>query len=81
MLEIKSLRKNFESGTEALKGVDLKNLNQGMFSIYLAQAVKSTKIEITGRLERYRDFVFISDVVDALMLIPKSKKNWIKSND
>ena len=35
------------------------------------------KIEITGRLERYRDFVFISDVVDALMLIPKSKKNWI----
>ena len=24
MLEIKNLRKNFESGTEALKGVDLK---------------------------------------------------------
>jgi|TARA_Y100000294_G_scaffold1433_1_gene1792 UDP-glucose 4-epimerase len=58
-------------------GQDLKNLNQGMFSIYLAQAVKLNKIKITGRLERYRDFVFISDVVDALMLIPKSKKNWI----
>ena len=30
MLEIKSLRKNFESGTEALKGVDLK-VNKGEF--------------------------------------------------
>jgi len=30
MLEIKSLRKNFESGTEALKGVDLK-INKGEF--------------------------------------------------
>jgi len=30
MLEIKALRKNFESGTEALKGVDLK-INKGEF--------------------------------------------------
>ena len=30
MLEIKSLRKNFESGTKALKGVDLK-INKGEF--------------------------------------------------
>ena len=30
MLEIKNLRKNFESGTEALKGVDLK-VNKGEF--------------------------------------------------
>ena len=30
MLEIKNLRKNFESGTEALKGVDLK-INKGEF--------------------------------------------------
>ena len=30
MLEIKSLRKNFKSGTEALKGVDLK-INKGEF--------------------------------------------------
>jgi phosphonate transport system ATP-binding protein len=30
MLEIKNLRKNFESGTEALKGIDLK-INKGEF--------------------------------------------------
>jgi len=58
-------------------GQDLKNLNQGMFSIYLAQAIKSKKIKITGSLNRYRDFVFISDVVDALILPPKNKKIWI----
>ena len=30
MLEIKNLRKNFENGTEALKGVDIK-INEGEF--------------------------------------------------
>jgi len=58
-------------------GQDLKNLNQGMFSIYLAQAIQSNKIKITGSLQRYRDFIFISDVVDALIKIPKKQTNWI----
>jgi len=58
-------------------GQDLKNLNQGMFSIYLAQAIKLNKIKITGSLQRYRDFIFISDVVDALTKSPKNKKDWI----
>ena len=52
----------------------LKNLYQGMFSIYLAQALKGNKIEVTGSLKRYRDFVYISDTISALMINPKSKK-------
>ena len=58
-------------------GQDMKNLNQGMFSIYLAQAMRNKKINVTGSLNRYRDFVYITDAVKALLIKPKNKKNWI----
>tara|TARA_Y100000590_G_scaffold461217_1_gene622280 strand:- start:2888 stop:3811 length:924 start_codon:yes stop_codon:yes gene_type:complete len=58
-------------------GQDMKNLNQGMFSIYLAQAIKNNKINITGSLNRYRDFVYIADTVKALLINPKKNKNWL----
>ena len=45
-------------------GQDLKNLKQGMVSIYLAQALKNKKIVVKGSLNRFRDFVHIDDVVD-----------------
>ena len=44
-------------------GQDLQNLRQGMVSIYLAQAVQQGKIVVKGNLERFRDFIFIDDVV------------------
>lgn len=46
-------------------GQDLNNLRQGMVSIFLAQAVKNGKIEVKGNLSRYRDFIYIDDVVEA----------------
>jgi len=46
-------------------GQDLNNLRQGMVSIFLAQAVKTGKIEVKGNLSRYRDFIYIDEVVDA----------------
>ena len=46
-------------------GQDLSNLRQGMVSIYLAQAINSGRIEVKGGLERFRDFIFIDDVVEA----------------
>ena len=46
-------------------GQDLRNLRQGMVSIYLAQAMVSGRIEVKGGLERFRDFIFIDDVVEA----------------
>lgn len=46
-------------------GQDLANLRQGMVSIYLAQAFKTGKIEVKGSLSRYRDFIYIDDVVEA----------------
>jgi UDP-glucose 4-epimerase len=45
-------------------GQDLTNLRQGMVSIYLAQAINSRKIEVKGNLSRYRDFIYIDDVVE-----------------
>jgi UDP-glucose 4-epimerase len=46
-------------------GQDMKNLRQGMVSIYLAQALTSKHIVVKGSLERFRDFIFIDDVVEA----------------
>lgn len=46
-------------------GQDLSNLRQGMVSIFVAQALKSGNIEIKGSLSRFRDFIYIDDVVEA----------------
>lgn len=46
-------------------GQDLDNLRQGMVSIYLAQAARSGNIHVKGSLDRFRDYIFIDDVVEA----------------
>jgi UDP-glucose 4-epimerase len=48
-------------------GQNLENLMQGMASIYLAQAMKDKHIHSMGSKDRYRDFVYIDDVVDAFL--------------
>lgn len=47
---------------------DLTNLRQGMASIYLAQALSGNEIKVTGSFDRYRDCVYIDDVVEALKM-------------
>jgi UDP-glucose 4-epimerase len=49
-------------------GQDFKNLRQGMASIYMAQSITGKQIKVTGSFDRYRDFVYISDVSNALAL-------------
>ncbi len=46
-------------------GQDLTNLKQGMVSIFIAQAIESKKILVKGSLQRFRDFIYINDTVDA----------------
>jgi UDP-glucose 4-epimerase len=46
-------------------GQDLSNLRQGMVSIYLAQALASGRVQVKGSLTRFRDFIYIDDVVEA----------------
>lgn len=48
-------------------GQNMENLRQGMVSIYLAQALKNKHILVKGSADRYRDLVYIDDVVDAFV--------------
>lgn len=52
-------------------GQDLENLRQGMVSIFLAMAIRDNRIEVHGSLDRYRDFVYIDDVVGTWVNILK----------
>jgi len=48
-------------------GQNLQNLRQGMVSIYLSQMLNNNHIHVKGSAERYRDLVYIDDVVDAFI--------------
>ena len=52
-------------------GQDMKNLRQGMASIFMAQALMGKEILVTGSLKRFRDFIYIDDVVSALCMAIK----------
>ena len=45
-------------------GQNMSNLRQGMVSIYLAQALSTSHILVKGSPHRFRDFIYIDDVVD-----------------
>lgn len=49
-------------------GQNLAHMKQGMASIYLAYILKKKPVLVKGSLERFRDLVFIDDVVDAWLL-------------
>lgn len=56
---------------------DFLNLKQGMLSIYLYQAYKYGKIEITGNTKRFRDFIYIDDVIKSILAIIKSEYDLV----
>lgn len=58
-------------------GQDYYNLKQGMASVYITMAITRDVIEVTGSFDRYRDFVYIDDVVAALVLPIANTKQWI----
>jgi len=44
-------------------GQDLEDFKQGMISIFLGQALKGKNITVKGSENRFRDFIYIDDVV------------------
>jgi UDP-glucose 4-epimerase len=46
-------------------GQNLANMKQGMVSIYLAYLLDHEKLLVRGSPERFRDFIYVGDVVDA----------------
>lgn len=50
-------------------GQNLENFQQGMTSIYLSQALRYKHIHVKGSSERYRDLIYIDDVVNAFITL------------
>jgi UDP-glucose 4-epimerase len=48
-------------------GQNLNNLRQGMVSIFLIMALRDKKVHVKGHADRFRDFVYIDDVVEAFL--------------
>ena len=46
-------------------GQNMENMKQGMVSIFLSQALKHRKIQVKGSKDRFRDMIYIDDVVEA----------------
>ncbi len=61
-------------------GQDMVNLKQGMVSIYLSQALVNKKIIVKGGINRFRDFIFIKDVVDIWFMATVSKHKNLSLN-
>ncbi len=55
-------------------GQDMANLRQGMVSIYVAQAVKNKNIEVKGSVDRFRDFIYIDDIVETWFRLSNEPK-------
>lgn len=59
-------------------GQDPKNVNLGMISIFLNMAKKDPNIRLKGSIKRFRDFIYVDDVVEAWHKLALDKKNHNK---
>ncbi len=57
-------------------GQNMKNLRQGMVSIYLAQLMKEPQIIVKGAMDRFRDFIYIDDCVDFVTRILHEERSY-----
>jgi len=48
-------------------GQNMENLKQGMVSIFLAQMLNNRHIHVKGSEDRFRDFIYIDDVIEAFL--------------
>ena len=55
-------------------GQNLIDDKQGMVSIYLSSLIRKNKIIVKGSLNRYRDLIYIDDVVDIWIEAISNKK-------
>ncbi len=60
-------------------GQNMENLRQGMVSIYMAYILKGEEILVKGSPDRYRDLVYIDDVIDAYMMCLENTNSYGKA--
>ena len=56
-------------------GQNMSNLRQGMISIFMSQMINQRKIRVKGSSLRYRDFIYIDDVVEYFIRCLNNKKS------
>ena len=56
-------------------GQDLSRKDQGIVSIFLDLIRYNNKIVVNGSLKRFRDLVYIDDVINSLALLIRNQKN------
>ncbi|MCX5855336.1 MAG: NAD-dependent epimerase/dehydratase family protein [Deltaproteobacteria bacterium] len=59
-------------------GQNLENKNQGMVSIYLSYMLGNSPIVVKGLPTRFRDFIYIDDVINAWMKAQKAAEAYGK---
>lgn len=52
-------------------GQNMSNMRQGMVSIFVQQALSNNEIIVKGSKDRFRDFIYIDDVVEGLCELEK----------
>ena len=57
-------------------GQNMKNLRQGMVSIFLTQLLKQDKVIVKGPLDRFRDFIYVDDSVDFVVNILGDERSF-----
>lgn len=58
-------------------GQDPNNKALGMINIFLTMAINSNQIEVKGDLDRFRDFIYIEDVINIWTLMIERTDNLI----
>ncbi|MFL2707193.1 MAG: NAD-dependent epimerase/dehydratase family protein [Gammaproteobacteria bacterium] len=59
-------------------GQNMSNLKQGMLSIYLEQFLNSEEVIVKGSQDRYRDFIYIDDVIEGFMRVLNRQNTFSK---
>ena len=59
-------------------GQNMSNLKQGMLSIYLEQFINSSEVVVKGSQDRYRDFIYIDDVIEGFMRVLNNQNTFNK---
>ena len=60
-------------------GQNLANLEQGLVKIFLGYVLRIEPIKVHGSLERIRDIIHVSDVVEALVISLENKNSYSKT--
>lgn len=60
-------------------GQNMLNLKQGMASIYLSYIMRNEPILVKGSLDRFRDFIYVDDVGEALTRCQACQKSYYKT--